>query len=169
MDDPTLDPAPFLVAARRRARLVFAKRHDRAELIADAVSVAWELVQTAPPQATPQSVAWYATKRVKVGRQFSERQRSITGPNPRRLNKPARDEEWLTDVLDDSQNPAELAQVHLDFVAWLDVLTDRERAMLAAFMNGERTSTLAARYGISHARVSQIRRELVDHWAVFTE
>jgi hypothetical protein len=112
MNDPTLDPGPFLRAARRRARLVFAKRRDRAELIADTISVAWEMVQTAPPEATPQSIAWYATKRVKIGRQFTERQRSITGPNPRGLAKPPRDEGWLTDVVDDSQNPADLAQVH---------------------------------------------------------
>jgi hypothetical protein len=47
----------LLIRDRRRARLVFAKRPDREELIADAISVAWELVQTAPPEATPQSIA----------------------------------------------------------------------------------------------------------------
>jgi DNA-directed RNA polymerase sigma subunit (sigma70/sigma32) len=167
--DPTLDPGPFLRAARRRAKLVFAKRRDQAELIADAVSVAWEMVQTAPPEATPQSVAWYATKRVKIGRQFAERQRSMTGPNPRRLDKPQRDEGRLLDVLDDSQNPAEVAQVRLDYVAWLDVLTARERDMLAGFLNGERTGDLATQYGVSQARVSQIRRELIEHWLVFTD
>lgn len=167
--DPTLDPTPFMRAARRRAMLVFARRPDREELIADTISSAWELVQTAPPQATPQSIAWYATKRVKVGRQFSERQRSITGPNPRQLDKPPRDSELLTDVVDDSRNPADVAQLRLDFIAWLDVLTERERVMLTAFLNGERTSDLSAQYGISPARVSQIRRELVEHWAVFTD
>jgi DNA-directed RNA polymerase sigma subunit (sigma70/sigma32) len=167
--DPTLDPTPFLRSARRRAQLIFAKRHDRAELIADTISVAWELVQTAPPDATPQSIAWYATKRVQVGRQFVERQRSITGPNPKRIDKPQRDEAPLMEMVDDSQNPADLAQLHLDFVAWLDVLTDRERAMLAAFLNGERTNDLATRYDVSRARVSQIRRELVQHWSIFTD
>ena len=167
MDDPTPEPDQVIRAAGRRARLMFAKRPNRAELIADTISVAWELLQTAPPTATPQSLAWYATKRVISGRQFSERQRSITGPNPRRLDKPKR-ETWLDWIVDDSQNPAELAQVRLDYAAWLDFLTDREREMLTAFLNGERTSELATRYGVSHARVSQIRRDLVEHWAVFT-
>lgn len=164
--DPTLDANPFLRAARRRARLMFAKRPDREELINDTISTAWELLQTAPPTATPQSIAWYATKRIKVGRQFSERQRSITGPNPRRLDKPARGE--VADYLDDSGDPAELAQVRLDFVAWLEFLTERERDMLSAFLNGERTSELADRYGVSHARVSQIRRELINHWEAYS-
>jgi DNA-directed RNA polymerase sigma subunit (sigma70/sigma32) len=167
--DPTLDPGPFLRAARRRAQLVFAKQRDRAELINDTISVAWEMVQTSPPEATPQSIAWYATKRVKIGRQFTERQRSLTGPNPRRLDKPRRDGDELADVLDDSQNPAEVAQVRLDYVAWLEVLTNRERAMLTAFLNGERTSELATQHGVSPARVSQIRSELIKHWLVFTE
>lgn len=167
--DPTLDPGPFLRAARRRANLVFARQRDRADLIADTVSTAWELVQTAPPEATPQSIAWYATKRVKIGRQFSERQRSMTGPNPKRLPKPPRDTGELPDVVDDSQNPAEVAQVRLDYVAWLEVLTARERQMLAGFLNGERTDDLAAQYGVSPGRVSQIRRELIDHWLVFTD
>lgn len=166
--DPTLDPTNFLRAARCRAKLVFARRADREELIADTISAAWELLQTAPPSATPQSIAWYATKRVKVGRQFSERQRSITGPNPRHLEKPPREPGWLPEVVDGSQDPAEVAQVRLDFIAWLDMLTDREQAMLTAFLNGESTSDLAARYGISHGRVSQIRRELVQHWIAYT-
>jgi hypothetical protein len=167
--DPTLDSGPFLRAARRRAMLVFARQRDRAELIADTVSTAWELVQTAPPEATPQSIAWYATKRVKIGRQFAERQGSVTGPNPRRMNKPQREAGELAEVLDASQNPADVAQVRLDFVAWLDVLTDREREMLTAFLNGERTSDLAAQYGVTLGRISQIRRDLINHWLAYTD
>src|SRR4051812_15719701 len=100
MSDATLNPTPFLVAARRRARMVFARRSDRAELIADTISTAWKMVQTAPPEATPRSIAWYATKRVKIGRQFSEGQRSIEGPNPQRFDKPQRDSDPLIEVLD---------------------------------------------------------------------
>ncbi len=165
--NPTLEFAsPFLRAARRRARLAFADWPNREELVADAVSTAWELLLTAPPAATPSTVAYYATRRVKIGRQFSERQRSITGPNPRQLDKPTRDE--LVDVLTTSDDPAEIVQVRLDFAAWYENLTGREQQMLLAFMDGERTQDLARRYGISNARVSQVRRELVEHWAAFT-
>lgn len=164
---PELDfVGPFLRAAQRRARLVFADWPNREELIADAVSTAWELLLTAPPVATPSSIACYATRRVKIGRQFQERQRSITGPNPRQLDKPTRNE--LADVLTHSNDPAVIVQVRLDFAAWHELLTAREQEMLVAFLNGERTKDLATLYGITNARVSQIRRELMEHWAAFT-
>src|SRR5690349_19333992 len=56
----------------------------------DARSVAWELWQAAQPEATPQSIAMYAIRRVCVGRQFSESVSSLTGPNPKRIDKPQR-------------------------------------------------------------------------------
>src|ERR1700752_2896322 len=118
--NPTLDFAPFLRAPRRWPRLTFADRPNRDELTDDAVSTAWELLQTAPPAVLPSTIARFAVRRVKIGRQFSERQRSITGPNPRRLDKPTRDE--LVDVLTTSNDPAEIVQVRLDFAAWYEEL-----------------------------------------------
>jgi DNA-directed RNA polymerase specialized sigma24 family protein len=164
--NPTLDFAVFHRATRRWARLVFAGRHDREELTDDAVSTAWELLQSSPPTVMPSTIARFAVQRVKVDRQFAERQRSITGPNPRRLDKPTRNA--LVETLTTSNNPAEIVQVRLDFAAWYEQLTGREQQLLLAFLDGERTKDLARRFGISFARVSQIRRELVDHWAAFT-
>jgi hypothetical protein len=165
---PSLEFAgPYLRAARRRARLAFAEWPNREELIEDAVSTAWELLRTAPAAATPASIACYATRRVKIGRQFTESQRSITGPNPLRLDKATRNE--LADVLTTSNDPALIVQVRLDFADWYQQLSGREQEMLIAFLNGERTKDLAVRYGITKARVSQIRGELIDHWRAFTD
>lgn len=160
--------AEFMGEVKRRARQVFAKHPNRQELIDDTLSVAWELLQTASEAATPKTLAYYATRRVLSRRQFQERQRSVTGPNPRGLPKPERESGSLVDALDPLHDPAELAQVKLDFTAWLDALTDREQELLVAFMRGERTKDLARRYGVTCARISQIRNELVEHWLAFT-
>lgn len=158
--------AKVMPAVVRRAKMVFRGWKDAPELVADSVSVAWELARTTPSETTPQSLAWYATRRVISGRVFTERQRSVTGPNPRRLAKPQRNE--LVEVLIVSDDPADIAQVRLDFEAWLDMLTERERGFLIAFMRGDRTTDIARECGCSKARVSQIRKELAECWQAFT-
>src|SRR5438270_4863942 len=53
-----------------------------------------------------------------------------------------------------SEVPAQVA-FRLDFPAWRNTLTDRDRRMADDLMVGERTQDVARRFGISPARVSQ--------------
>jgi hypothetical protein len=55
----------------------------------------------------------------------------------------------------------------LDFPAWLRTLTARERRLVRAMAQGERTLDLGRRFGLSAARVSQLRRELHNDWRHF--
>jgi hypothetical protein len=64
--------------------------------------------------------------------------------------------------------PDEQAAFRLDFPAWLTTRTERDRRIIADMAVGERTKHLARRFGLSPARVSQLRREYRDDWLMFT-
>jgi len=55
----------------------------------------------------------------------------------------------------------------MDFPAWLETLTPRERRMIREMANNERTLDLSRHFDVSPARISQIRLELHDDWARF--
>jgi DNA-binding NarL/FixJ family response regulator len=150
------------------AKCNFKNSPHGSELIADAISVAWEILQQSPAAATPQSISMFAIMRVKIGRQFREKLQSITGPNPRRRQRPKRSEMVQATLTCEYEDPADIAQMRVDVEDWLVVLTARQIAFLEAFVSGERTQDIAKRFRVSPARVSQLRGELVAHWQAFT-
>ena len=75
----------------------------------------------------------------------------------------------LTEALADNTvtPPPDAAAFRVDFPRWLGLLGDRDRRLASELMIGERTSVAAQRFGMSKARVSQVRRELCEDWARF--
>jgi len=65
--------------------------------------------------------------------------------------------------------PDEQAAFRIDFPAWLSTRTERDRKIINDMAVGERTQHLARRFGISSARVSQLRREYSQDWRRFTD
>jgi hypothetical protein len=61
----------------------------------------------------------------------------------------------------------EQAAFRIDFSGWLATLSDRERHIVCAMAQNERTKDLSQRFKVSSARISQIRRELQDAWSRF--
>jgi hypothetical protein len=55
----------------------------------------------------------------------------------------------------------------LDFRDWLATLGDRDRRVVDDLMAGEGTAEVARKFGVSPGRVSQLRRQFQDEWAVF--
>lgn len=66
-----------------------------------------------------------------------------------------------------SATPAEQAALRLDFAAWLQTLTDRDRRAVDDLARGEETRAVARRLGVTAGRVSQLRRELHRSWLQF--
>jgi hypothetical protein len=64
--------------------------------------------------------------------------------------------------------PPDQAAFRIDFPRWLRQHSARDRRILRDMARGETTSELAARYGLSQPRISQMRREAHDSWEVFT-
>jgi hypothetical protein len=55
----------------------------------------------------------------------------------------------------------------LDFPAWLETLTPRERRMIRAMIRNERTLDLGKEFEVSLSRISQMRREFQIGWKRF--
>jgi hypothetical protein len=66
----------------------------------------------------------------------------------------------ITPVLDQ-------VQFRIDFPAWLETLTGRERRMIRGMARNERTLDLSKQFDLSPARISQMRRELQLDWKRF--
>ena len=79
-----------------------------------------------------------------------------------------RQDAWEERLRDNTQTPVpEQAAFRLDFPAWLDSLTPRERRLVRAMARNERALDLSGRFDVSPARISQLRRELHAGWRRF--
>jgi hypothetical protein len=58
-------------------------------------------------------------------------------------------------------------QFRIDFPAWLQTLTGRERRMIRGMARNERTLDLSKQFDLSPARISQIRKEFQIDWNRF--
>jgi hypothetical protein len=54
-----------------------------------------------------------------------------------------------------------------DFPDWLSHRTDRDQQIILDMLQEESTSALARKYGVSSARISQLRREYHQDWRAF--
>ena len=75
---------------------------------------------------------------------------------------------WRQQAVAGRRDPVpDTACFRIDFERWLDRLTGRDRAVIAALAAGERVTAMARRFGISAARVSQLRRKFEQDWREF--
>lgn len=75
----------------------------------------------------------------------------------------------LTKALaDNTQSPPDaIICFKLDFTAWLARRTERNRCIAADLLVGGRPLTVAGTYGVSAARISQLRRAFGQDWRAF--
>jgi hypothetical protein len=76
----------------------------------------------------------------------------------------------LADALVDNTRtpPPDAAAFRCDFPAWQRTRTHRDRKIINRMMQGDRTNELSRSFGISPARVSQLRRDYHEDWERFT-
>lgn len=70
-------------------------------------------------------------------------------------------------VEDRCATPADVAACRLDFRAWLRGLDRAKRTAAKLLAGGATTTDAAQQLGLSHSRVSQLRRELKEAWQRF--
>lgn len=161
-------------SARRIARYIglrqFRGHWDRASLLNDAESVAFELEASAPPNVTPACIAWMAVKRVGIGRQFKQSIRSITtGRIDKRSKRPKirQIHIHLYDIAAVDAPPSEAVPGWIDYTEWLSRYDARKRGIAEALAIGSETHEVAVQYGVSDGRISQMRREYEREWKKF--
>jgi hypothetical protein len=75
---------------------------------------------------------------------------------------------WQEILLEDKRaTPAEVAICRIDFAAWLQTLKVKLRKVALALARGETTQAAAKMFGLTPARISQIRRWLKKSWEAF--
>ncbi len=126
--------------------------------------------------ATP--LARFAVRRYWTGRcacmprgrdMMSQKARTARGIVVERLDQFDEDaQHWRQALVEDRHaGPAEIAAARLDVAAWFRSLPRRSRRVAETLSLGNTTSHAARQFGVSRARVSQLRRELQASWQAF--
>src|SRR5262249_7346831 len=128
----------------------------------------------------PSALADFAARAVRAGRRLCgrERSRDVLSPTAQRRHHFA--VEHLPDfstlaghvmseaLRDNTQTPPpEQASFRIDFPRWLMTRSERDRRLAEDLMTGERTSNVSTKFGLSPARISQLRRDFHDDWQRF--
>jgi hypothetical protein len=176
----------MLPAIRRTAQIAFRKTQPelKQDLIEEVVAncfVAYaRLVNRGQAdRALHSPLARFAIAQVRVGRRVGNRLRirdvlSIyaqfqKGFQVERLDAFDDEEDcWQEIVVEDKRaTPAEVAICRIDFAEWLRRLTARLRKIALALAAGETTKGAAEQFGLSPARISQLREWLKKNWDDF--
>jgi hypothetical protein len=183
------DHAPFMAmlpAIRRAAQISFRKVRPelRDDLIEEVVANAFvayvRLVERGQAdRALPSPLARFAIAQVRVGRRVGNhlRIRDVMSGYAQfkkdffveRLDSFDEEEDcWQEIVVEDKRaTPAEVAACRIDFAEWLRRLTARVRRIALALASGETTKGAAEQFGLSPARISQLREWLRKSWEEF--
>jgi hypothetical protein len=176
----------MLPAIRRQAGIAFRGRdiESRLELIQEVIANAYcafiRLVRRgkqAVAFATP--LAQYAIRQVRAGRRTGSQLNSqdLMSPYAHQIHGLTieRIDQWGTHsgalhellVEDRHAGPAEIAVARIDMAAWLGSLSKRQRRIAKALATGSSTREVAQRFGLSPARISQLRSWFRQHWELF--
>ena len=176
----------MLPVIRHSAQIAFRKvppelRHDLiAEVVANSFVAFARLVERGQSdRASPSSLARFAIAQVRVGRRVGNRLRIRDvlshfaqyrkGFQVERLDHYDDEENcWQQIVIEDKRaTPADVAACRLDFAAWLKLLSNRDRKIALALASGETTTAAAQKFGVTAARISQLRQWLKESWECF--
>jgi hypothetical protein len=176
----------MLPAIRRAAQISFRKirpelRDDLVEeVVANAFVAYARLVERGQvDRALPSPLARFAIAQVRAGRRVGNRLRIrdvMSGYAQfkkeffvERLDSFDDEEDCWQEILveDKRATPAEVAACRIDFAEWLRRLTARLRKIALALASGETTKGAAELFGLSPARISQLREWLKKSWEAF--
>jgi hypothetical protein len=176
----------MLPSIRRRAHITFRAAHPelREELVQEVVASSFaayaRLVELGKEElAFPGPLARFAIGQVRAGRQLGNplRNREVMseyaqlhkGFQVERLEYFDEDENcWQEIVVEDKRaTPADIAACRIDFANWLRLLPTLRRKIALALASGETTSATATKFGVTPARISQLRQWLRNSWEAF--
>ena len=149
---------------------------SRQDAIQECVALAYKaflslLNQGRNPLDHRSTLATFAARQVKSGRTLCSTGTTDVCSKGAELNRgiqfvPAH----LDALVENTVTPVEdQAAFRVDFPEWLLTHTERHRRMIDVMLTGERTDAIADSFGMSPARVSQLRSEFRTDWERFQE
>ena len=176
----------WLPLIQKQAGFAFRRqpRELRQELVAEVVVNAYVAFQRLvarrlPARAFPTPLARYAIRQVRAGRragirlnvrdvssEHAQRKKNFTVERLDRFDE--RSGSWREVLVEDRRTgPAETAAARIDIADWFATLPPRKRAIARTLATGEAAQAVAARFAVSSARISQLRREFEQAWQEF--
>ena len=158
---------------------------DRQEAVAEMVALCWKWFLRLAEQGKdatrfPSVLATFAARAVHSGRRLAgmSKAKDVLSPVAQRRHGFAvgrlpdfstLNGNPLAEALQDNTRSPVPDQVafRFDFPAWLSSLGARDRGIAQDMAQGHRTGELADAYGLSPARVSQLRRQFYMDWQSF--
>jgi hypothetical protein len=129
--------------------------------------------------AFPTKLANFAVRQIKDGRRvgkrvasrdvYDEHGRIKHGHQIRHLGTPHEQcGGWKEQLTENCRTPIpDQVAFRIDFPDWLHTLSTRDCRVVHELASGERTGTVARKFGVSAGRVSQMRRQLKESWEQF--
>jgi hypothetical protein len=160
---------------------------DQQEAVAEMVALCWKWFLRLAEQGKdathfPSVLATFAARAVYSGRRLAGtcKPKDVLSPVAQRRHSFAvgrlpdfstLNGNPLSEALQDNTQSPVLDQVafRFDFPAWLASLSARNRSIVEDMAQGHRTGELAESYGLSPARVSQLRRKFHRDWQTFCD
>ncbi len=124
-------------------------------------------------QATASSLAWYAARAVKrgrpaVGRMNGKDVSSRYAQVGRGIRFERQNGEWIDKLVQDKRAAIpDIVAAKLDVRAWFATLTKKMKQIASDLALGCSTSEVAAKYGVTAGRISQLRRALEASWRAY--
>lgn len=176
----------MLPAIRRQARISFRAlpQENREEMIQEVIAncmVAYRRLVKRGRQglAFPSPLARFAIAQVRAGRRIAGKltDRDVTSRHAQERNgfsvgrldcfDPV-ENQWEEIVVEDKRStPADIAACRIDFANWLKRLPRRQRRIALSLAAGESTSGAARQFGVTAARISQLRLWMNESWERF--
>jgi hypothetical protein len=159
-------------------------RHCKDDLLAEMAALTWRWFVCLVRRGRDvlqfvSALATYAARAISSGRRVcgQERARDAMSPSAQRkrgfvvgsLPDDTLPDNAFAEILHDntvSPVPDQVA-FRIDFPAWRRTRSERDRRVIDRMMAGESTAVLARLFGISAARISQMRREFHQDWQSF--
>jgi hypothetical protein len=175
----------MLPAIRRIAAYAFRNfpNSSREELVAEVVANAYVafvrlLQRRMAALVYPTALAKFAVRQVRDRRRVGGRRsvRDVMSEYAQAksrfvvesLHRKNAQDQWQEQLIADRRaTPAELAACKLDFCEWLARLSHPKRKVAQRLAMGDTTSEAASHFGVTRARISQLRRELLINWDAF--
>ena|ERR1019366_1999019 len=175
---------PLQSIVERHTNIVFRNLPsvDREEAVAEAVAAAFQsfvslIRRGKDPHQFPTMLATRAAQHVLNGRRVGSRCRrgdvfaraSRRSLDCRLRSLPHRDDPaWADALVDNRRTPVpDQVSFRCDFPCWLQTLTPRDRKIANQMALGHTTKWMAQRFGLTPARIAQLRRELHALWQGF--
>jgi hypothetical protein len=149
--------------------------HRKEEALQEMRGLAWVWLlrlasQGKDPTAFPTVFAAFAARRVRSDRLVCGREKAkdVLSPRARRLHGFGVEELYEEALSDNTCTPPpDQVAFRCDFAAWRKTRTARDQNIMDDLMVGERPGHVANKYGVSRARISQLRREFAADWERF--